>query len=301
MANHAKYINSETQLFDTKYTTDRNCPVCNSSNKRDLFTKSGGVYVACNSCDMVFLSPVFKDEYLEEYYRTNHDVQSEIVEQDNEFYRNLYEKGLTLATKHLPAKGKVLDVGCSAGAFLDIAMRNDWKTYGLELNAKEAIHSRKKGHTVFENTIHKANLSETFDLVTLWDVFEHISDGISFLNSTKKLLRDGGLVFIQSPTKDSLAAKMLQEKCNMFDGLEHVNLYGLDSMKKLAEVTGFELIAYETVISEIGVMNNHLNYEDPYLGNVKEKKGLLGVIDENWLHANHLGYKFQLCLRLVSK
>src|SRR5665648_109258 len=197
MENHARYVNLSTGLFDEKYTQQRACPVCQSSNERMLFNKSGGVYVNCNDCEMVYLNPVFKDEYLEEYYRSNHAVQSEIVDSDNEFYQSLYTKGLKLIESNLPKKGKILDVGCSAGAFLDTAQKFNWNTYGLELNAKEAIHSRGKGHTVFEDTIHKTTLNETFDVITLWDVFEHIKDGVAFLKTAKNFLGKDGLVFIQ--------------------------------------------------------------------------------------------------------
>jgi hypothetical protein len=51
------------------------------------------------------------------------------------------------------------------------------------------------------------------------------------------------------------------------------------------------------VIAEIGVINNYLAYENPYLGYGGNSQDVLGIIDEAWIHANKLGYKFQTCLR----
>ena len=101
---------------------------------------------------------------------------------------------------------------------------------------------------------------------------------------------------MQIPSADSLAAKVLQEECNMFDGLEHVNLYSFDGISKLAERCQLKLRKKESVISEIGVINNFLNYEEPYTGNSKNKLKLdiLGMVNERVVLENLLGYKFQL-------
>jgi len=298
MQNHTRYLDNNTGLFANKYTEARVCPACNSSNYRFLFDKSGGTYVACNDCKMIYLSPVFKDDALEDYYRNNHEVQGEIVSSDNAFYAKLYTKGLNLIAKNFAAPGKILDVGCSTGSFLDIAKNNHWSCYGLELNAKEARTAQKKGHIVQENLISKGKFKEKFDAITLWDVFEHIKDGVKFLEEAKRLLNKDGIIFLQSPTRDALAAKILQAECNMFDGLEHVNLYGFESLLKICETTGFEIVNYETVISEIGVINNYLDYEDPYLGGSKNSEEIMSIINEEWIHKNNMGYKFQVCLKM---
>lgn len=296
IANHKKYINHVTNLFDSKFTEERVCPVCNSSEHRHLFYKSGGRYVACIKCQMTYLNPVFKDEFLTEYYRTNHAVQSEIVEMDNSFYQALYVKGLTTIEKFFSVKNNLLDVGCSAGTFLDISRKNGWRTFGLELNKIEAEVSAHKGHKVYTETIHKVSLDEKMDVISLWDVFEHIKDGYNFLIAAYDLLSSKGGIFIQSPTSSALAAKILQEKCNMFDGLEHVNLYSKENLEQLASRAGYYVASYETVISEIGVMNNYLQYEDPYLGSTNNKDTLLGILTADQLLDSNLGYKFQALL-----
>lgn len=88
----------------------------------------------------------------------------------------------------------------------------------MELNKKELAVGRAKGHFINEEMINTANFDEKFCAITLWDVFEHIKDGLQFLNDSKRLLNEGGLVFMQIPSSDSLAAKIMKSACNMFDG-----------------------------------------------------------------------------------
>jgi hypothetical protein len=105
-------------------------------------------------------------------------------------------------------------------------------------------------------------------------------------------------VFIQSPSRDALAARMLQQACNMFDCLEHVNLYGRQSLSVVAQASGFDLVSFETVIPETGVMNNYLGYEHPYLGTTTQTKMLAGLVSSEQILSNQLGYKFQACLQM---
>jgi SAM-dependent methyltransferase len=295
--NHNKYINSKTCLFDDKFVEYRHCPVCGSDNEQEIFTKAGGRYVKCCDCTMVYLNPVFKDFALKDYYERNHSVQSQIVENDpDDFYSKLYKKGLESIKSVNPNIRNILDIGCSSGVFLDIAKTQNLKTYGVELNKTEYDYAKNKGHMVYNDLLENITFEEKFDAISMWDVFEHLKDGEFYLNYLKNLLSDQGVIFLQIPSSDSLAAKILQEQCNMFDGLEHVNLFGVETIKQLAHKCGLLIIDLKTVISEIGVINNYLGYEHPYLGDIQNKNNILNIIDEDTLHKNLLGYKLQIVL-----
>lgn len=296
VANHAKYINEASGFFDSKYVEERSCPVCGSKNEAEVFLKEGGRYVKCSDCKMVYLNPVFNNEALKDYYEQNHAFQSEIVENDSEFYISLYSKGVANIKKVNPNAQNILDIGCSSGVFLDVAKAHGLHTFGIELNKSEYEFAKKKGHEVYNELLENISFSQKFDAISMWDVFEHLKDGEKYLNLIKSLLNKNGVIFLQIPSSDSLAAKILQEKCNMFDGLEHVNLYGVQTIKKLAQKCGLKVYDIQSVISEIGVINNYLDYEDPYLGNTINKENILNFIDEKTLLENLLGYKLQIVL-----
>jgi len=295
---HKKYIDSSNGLFDRKYVEERNCPACGSESNLYMFDKEGGTYVKCTDCSMVFLNPVFKDEFLYDFYTSNHAVQAEIVESDLNFYTNLYKQGLNAVSLIVKESkgGSLLDIGCSSGVFLDTAREKGWNTYGVELNKKEAELAKNKNHTVYSEKLENIDFNLKFNAVTMWDVFEHIKDGEFFLKEIVKHLSPGGVIFMQIPSSASLAASIMHEHCNMFDGMEHVNLYSHSAIKVLLEKCNLELASIKTVISEIGVIGNYLQYENPYTGNIPNTGAILNLIDEKTIHDNLLGYKYQIVI-----
>ena len=294
------YIDPSTGLFDEKYTHARNCPVCDSARETELFFVRGGRYVKCCECGLVYLNPVFTDEALELFYRGNHVVQSQVVEEDSVFYTKLYEKGLRQVMDQRDGVGNLLDVGCSSGCFLAIAKRHGWNAVGIELNNLEAGLAKKKGFDVYSDIQSYKQKGKQVDVITLWDVFEHIKDGKTFLLESRRLLTEKGVVFLQIPISDSLAARIMQEHCNMFDGMEHVNIYGKKALTRLAEVCGMEMVSYTTVISEFHVLNNYINYEAPYSGSFSVKDKLFGVLNEADILTAELGYKAQVVIQMAQ-
>jgi len=293
---NSQFIDSVSGYCKDEFLENRDCPVCGCSEHINLFTKGGGRYVACKNCGMIFLNPVFTDKALENFYFNNSTTQSEVVINESDFYERIYNKGLASLSKYI-THGTVMDVGCSSGFFLDVAKTQGWKTVGVELNNKEAKLAQKK-HKVYNTSIHKLELKEKCDVITMWDVFEHIKDGNNSLQMlSQKYLNKGGVIFLQVPNSKSLAARVLHEKCNMFDGIEHVNLYDPNTISLIAEKNGLNVLQIETVISEIPIIDNYLDYQDPYFGETKHSRKILGLIDEKTLHDNLLGYKMQVILR----
>jgi 2-polyprenyl-3-methyl-5-hydroxy-6-metoxy-1,4-benzoquinol methylase len=287
-----KWMDSTTGFFCEEFVESRNCPVCDSAHKLFMFNKEGGSYQKCENCSMVYLSPVFKDQYLTQHYQSNHSVQSEIVASDLAFYQRIYQFGLDMIQKNQTINN-VLDIGCSSGVFLDMCKDIKLYTSGVELNESEAKVC-SQNHTVYSCQLSDLNESLKFDLITMWDVFEHIKDGHSMLKEVSNKLNESGLLFLQIPNVGSLAATVLQELCNMFDGLEHVNLYDKDSVSHLASVCDFEVVDFSTVISEASVIGNYLNYEAPYQGSFEKNNSLFS---DDFILANELGYKIQILLR----
>jgi 2-polyprenyl-3-methyl-5-hydroxy-6-metoxy-1,4-benzoquinol methylase len=293
---HRQFIDPTTGYCKAEYLEERNCPVCDSSSYRQLFVKGGGRHVACQQCGMVYLNPVFTDKALADYYAANHAAQAEVTSKESDFYRRIYSKGLSIIGKYIPA-GKILDIGCSSGFFLDIAKLNGWRTMGIELNTAEAALAQAK-HEVYTVPIDSLGADKKCDAITMWDVFEHIKDGNKILRTiASQHLCPGGLIFLQVPNAKALAARVMQEKCNMFDGIEHVNLYDPQTIRLLADKNGMDVLHLETVISEIPIVANYLEYQDPYFGEAPHNGKVFGLIDETAVHANLLGYKMQVALR----
>lgn len=293
-----KYIDPATGMLYAHAVETRPCPACGADSPMSFLRKHGGQYVTCTACTMVYLNPTPTDATLAKYYAELDTKQGEIVAGEGDFYRSIYGRGLDAIERHVQ-KGTLLDVGCSTGFFLDLARERGWQTFGVEPGRIEADECAKKGHTLYVDTLENLHFDRTFDAITLWDVFEHVPNGVRCLDMLAKALSPTGVVFLQIPNSDSLAPKMLREECHMFDGLEHCNLYNPKAITTIAGRCGYEIVEMKSVISEIAVMNNFLSYSDPYTGESRydNTKGLLGLIDETFIHDNLIGYKLQVVLR----
>jgi len=288
-----QYIDVDTGLFDSSYMEYRACPVCEGKDTTFMFVKSGGQYVSCNGCSMVFTNPTFRSNHLDDYYANLNTGQGKIVENESEFYKEIYGLGLNLISEAV-VPGTLLDIGCSTGYFLDLARNSGWDTFGIEPGVDEAAIARDRGHRIFDIPLSRLDVEETFDVISLWDVFEHVPDPHGFLKDLTNHLVSKGVIYMQIPNSGGLAPRILHERCNMFDGLEHCNLYNPITIEKVLRCNGFEISAMESVISEGAVLANYLSYSDPYFGDQIFGGTLLDVLDEERIHNKLLGYKLQI-------
>jgi len=284
---------------DTDYTREP-CPTCNYQPDESLFTKSSGDYAYCPRCDHIFLVNPISQEKLIEFYANYPTSSLEWHQNESEFYKRIYQQGIELIEPHRNGD-RLLDIGCSSGYFLSIAGLKGFDAFGIEPNAKEAGYALKNGIKLIGSTIDSlpANL-DAFDVISLWDVLEHIRQPVSYLASMRSLLSKDGLVFVQIPTSDSLAARIMREKCNMFDGIEHQTLFSARSLDSAFKQAGFTCMAKNSVISEIHAITNYLSYQaDPYLDSPAapfKADFLFG----NQLDSNGMGYKIQAVYRVNS-
>jgi SAM-dependent methyltransferase len=281
---------------DPSYFESRSCPVCNSENNSMVLESDGGKYVRCHKCKMIFLNPVLSDTYLNLYYSTNHADQALAHASEKDFYDKIYSLGFENCKK-LANIDSVLDIGCSDGAFLDLVRDEGCKTFGVELNEKELLQARTKSHTIWAGSAFDIPEESKFDLISLWDVFEHIKDGKGLLKLLSSHLNPNGVIFLQVPNSGSLAARILREECNMFDGIEHVNLYDKNTISRAAESVGLRVANIYSVIDELSPIHNYLNYESPYEGSFDFLEELAWMNSES-IHSNWLGYKLQVLITL---
>jgi SAM-dependent methyltransferase len=149
---------------------------------------------------------------------------------------------------HIPKDSAVLDVGCGRGAFLSKvkASRTDQVT-GIELNKSAAAFTRERGIAVVEELIgdHARNRPGAYDVVTAFQVLEHIADPIPFLQDCVAALKIGGLLVIAVPNNDGF---------QRFDPTDVLNQpphhMGMWTPKSLAALTDFLPIRLQGIEDE---------------------------------------------------
>lgn len=284
---------------ETDYTKAA-CPTCNCQRNEPLFTKSIGEYAYCPKCDHIFLLNPLSPEKLIEFYANYPTSSLEWHQNESEFYRRIYQIGIELFDSHRNGR-RLLDIGCSSGYFLSIAAQQGFEAFGIEPNAQEARYALNNGINLIGSTVDSLPASlDPFDIITLWDVLEHIRQPVCYLSALRPLLNNDGLIFVQVPTSDSLAARIMRADCNMFDGIEHQTLFSSSSLDSAFEQAGFTRMAKNSVISEIHAITNYLSYQaDPYLDSpLSPFKS--DFLSDNMLESSGLGYKIQAVYRLNS-
>ena len=298
-----KYVNLASGKINSGLVRKRGCPVCGSLGSGDIiFSKNGFDHILCE-CNMVYVPEILKDEGLnlvysgEKHEKETHDGFR--TEPRRTFICEIYQAGLELLKKSGYTDGLILDVGCSSGLFLEYASSMGYKGVGIEPSDYAVEYGRARGVEIIkgyfsESTIDKNNYS----MISLWDVLEHCDDPKNILIDAYKIMKKDGYLFIQVPNVASLAPRILRERCNMFNGYAHINLFGPDTITKILNEIGYKDIKIETVISEISVINNFLNYTDPYFGPSNDRHCILNSsIDSEFLSKNLMGYKLQVVAR----
>jgi SAM-dependent methyltransferase len=141
--------------------------------------------------------------------------------------------------------GRLLDVGCASGAFLSVMADRGWDVEGVEPSQQQAARSQSllagRGRIQHCN-LQQAQFGSAFDVITLWDVLEHVAEPVEFLKRCASLLQGSGFLFLNVPDLDSLQARILNHRWPLLLP-EHLNYFNKGSLMRCAEKAGCEWLA----------------------------------------------------------
>ena len=150
--------------------------------------------------------------------------------------------------KRFKPDGALLDVGCNIGMFMKAARDGGFAVTGVELNAGCAAYGREN----FVLDIRSASLegaafpAGTSDVVTLFDVLEHVPDPRALLSGVRRTLKPGGLLVVQSPNLDSFMARLMKENWNWLTPPDHLYHFTPGALVRLLENGGFRVAELRT-------------------------------------------------------
>lgn len=259
---------------------------CISCGEKKLFRMpefSHANLVKCSKCSLVFGNKIPSSEDLFRYYGDypRYTQLSPItVKRYNELL-DIFEK--------FRKTNNIIDLGCSNGLFLDLAKKRGWNVYGTEYDPKCIEFGKNLGITIFKTDELPATLFEMeFDMVTSFEVIEHINNPNQELELIKKLLRQGGATYITTPNFNSFSRFLLQHKWNVIEYPEHLTYYTSKTLHKLLVKHGFEKstllttgIAFSRLRKSLGKIEPELLTEknaDELLREKIERGGVLKLI-----------------------
>lgn len=140
--------------------------------------------------------------------------------------------------------GKLLDVGCYTGTFMEVSAAEGWEVYGVELSSWAANIARESGFgPVYEGALTQIPFpSHSFDVITLWDVIEHLQRPAIILDEIAHLLKSGGLLALSTHLVDSWPVRVLGTRYPFFMDMHLVHFSRLTLRRMLSEC-GYEILS----------------------------------------------------------
>ncbi len=209
------------------------CLVCSSRQLKQL----NGYYdkhqlVKCRKCDFVFMERIpsaaeLKDHY-SSYSYSSEGYLSPITVKSYNLLLDEFEKRR--------GTNRILDVGCGRGWFLVEAKKRGWEVFGTEYSQKAIEHCEKANIKVLQGELSSSFFEEnSFDVITSFEVIEHIYNPNKELDIISKLLRKGGLFYCTTPNFNSLMRFYLKENYNVIGYPEHLSYYTKSTLNRLVK------------------------------------------------------------------
>jgi SAM-dependent methyltransferase len=234
------------------------CEICAQDDTVLLYQADGYNVVRCRNCGLAYINPrpaaasreiQSQDNY---YERTAFANEQEQVEDPLSWDRQRFR----LLAAGLPP-GRLLDVGCGTGRFMQQAQRGGWKVAGIEFNPHGAELTRQNTQgEVFVGTVDDSPFSpHSFDAVSLLHVLEHLHRPRTTLRRVHGLLRSMGRVLLEMPDFGSPRARKERERWVHCKPLEHFYYYELRTLRRLLQQEGFRIIRVRRT-GGLGVMRS---------------------------------------------
>lgn len=232
------------------------CNLCSGTQQELLWEGRDWAYgspgrftmVRCIECGLIFLNPrptldemgLYYPEDYEPYQRTVSTMHSQWLD----LVQRIKLRPRVRIVMRLTQGGHLLDVGCAAGGFIrELRRLGGWHVQGVEINAKAACFARQQlGLDVFCGQLTDARFpSDSFDIVTMWDVLEHMHDPLATVKEVRRILRPGGVFLSSTPNANSLDAKIFGRYWIGFDFPRHLYVFSSSTLAALLLKAGLEL------------------------------------------------------------
>jgi 2-polyprenyl-3-methyl-5-hydroxy-6-metoxy-1,4-benzoquinol methylase len=236
------------------------CPGCGSGNivkalQAKDFTLSGEVFEIwqCDDCTLRFTQNIPDQNRIGKYYQSHDyvshsDTKKGFINQLYHIVRNhtLQSKRKLIEEVAVNEKGNLLDVGAGTGAFANTMKLAGWNVTGLEPD-ESARQNALQNHNMQLQTLEFLfqQKENSFDVITMWHVLEHVHDVHGYLNTFQKILKPNGTLIIAVPNYTSADAKYYKEYWAAYDVPRHLYHFSPASMKKIMEQHYFKIADFK--------------------------------------------------------
>jgi 2-polyprenyl-3-methyl-5-hydroxy-6-metoxy-1,4-benzoquinol methylase len=246
------------------------CPL-NCGDVRHYCRKPPADYFICQSSGMIFQDVLPSSramaEHAESEYRSG--LYKEYVGAASLKYET-FRKRIALLKSRGKEGSRLLDIGCSSGFFLEVALQNNFDAYGIELSsqaialAKEPIRAR-----ITEGDANHLphNENHSYDLVSAFDIIEHTREPLLFLEDIKSLLRPEGCLILSTPDTGHYLRYIMGSRWPMLQPLQHTYLFSKQAITRALTLTGFHHIQVEAAYKHLSIeyLMGQIRFYNPLL------------------------------------
>ncbi|MDB5196255.1 MAG: class SAM-dependent methyltransferase [Flaviaesturariibacter sp.] len=234
------------------------CPVCASADIHPLLTvkdytvsQEEFVIWQCSACTLRFTQDVPDAESIGPYYKSENYISHTNTSKGlvNALYQKVRTHTLQQKTTLIKEStglenGKLLDMGCGTGAFLNAIKAAGWQVTGIEPDSDaRQVATQLYGITPLETDVFYELTPASFDAITLWHVLEHVHDLHRYMEQLKALLKPSGKLFIAVPNYTSADAETYRLKWAAYDVPRHLYHFNPKSIQVLAQKHGLDVRA----------------------------------------------------------
>jgi len=187
----------------------------------------------------------FADEYFSggESCYDDYDHKQEELQRQGKYYSNILKRHAVGDRGASDAKPSVLDIGCAAGYMLQSLVDQGWRGVGIEANAKVADYGRERlGLEIYNSPIEEFQTETKFNAATMVQVLPHLIDPISSLRSVHELLKNDGLLMIETWDCNSLTARGFGRWWHEYNPPSVLHWFTRKSLPKILADNGFEVV-----------------------------------------------------------
>jgi 2-polyprenyl-3-methyl-5-hydroxy-6-metoxy-1,4-benzoquinol methylase len=191
---------------------------------------------------MTFVNPRIKNEqifdvYRHEYFDRRQDGYNgyeSIADLRIQTFEKWYRDIAPYCIHQNLHNGLALDIGCAAGYFLDILQANHWQSEGIELDRRMYALLVEQGYAVTNEPLEYFTSLHQYNLITMFDVIEHLPELQKDFAKISSLLLPNGLLALSTPNIDSLQHRLFRNRWFQFKPVEHLYYFSPITLTRLA-------------------------------------------------------------------
>jgi len=264
------------------------CPACQQKMGKAWRLVKGWNLDKCRSCGMIYANPAPSEKALQrayalpekeynEFFQSGYIDTKTILGGNASWQRKVSNNYLDAIEKLLPARGRMFEIGCGSGIFLEEAQRRGWETTGVDLGDWRADPERDRKLNIYNGTLFDVpSTAGSFDVVFMAALLEHLQDPWRHMDAIYKLLKPGGMIYMTSlPNINSWTIRLGVDKWIGNHPPAHLLYFNHRTVKLVLRRAGFKKIRVrsygmsETILEAVFNQKKQ-KYSGSYAGYVYE-------------------------------